>query len=256
MLDVHPTIQGAAVTATGLSRRFGDNSVLRDLDLAIAPGEFVSVVGQSGCGRSTLLRLIAGFDTPDAGEVRIDGQRPDQVWDVLSLMFQEPRLLPWASVLDNVTVGLGEGWSDPARDSQARQASDAVQLGANAGGWPARLSGGQRSRVALARALVSQPRLMALDEPLGALDALTRIIIQGLILQVKREVGFTALLVTRDVAEAVALSDRVIVLDGGCIAHEVRIPLGHPGREPRPIPPSSEPRSSTRSSELSSAETE
>jgi sulfonate transport system ATP-binding protein len=228
MLDTLPSVQGAAVTVTGLSRRFGENSVLRDLDLAIAPGEFVSVVGQSGCGKSTLLRLIAGLDAADSGEVRIDGQRPEEARDVLRLMFQEPRLLPWASVLDNVVVGLGEGRPEPARELRARQALEAVQLGGKAGEWPARLSGGQRSRVALARALVSRPRLMALDEPLGALDALTRIVMQDLILKVRREVGFTALLVTHDVAEAVALSDRVIVLDGGRVAQEVRIPLSHP----------------------------
>jgi sulfonate transport system ATP-binding protein len=225
MLDSPPAGLGAAVTVRGLERRFGANAVLRGLDLAIAPGEFVSIVGKSGCGKSTLLRLIAGLDAPDGGEVRIDGRTPREARDVVRLMFQEPRLLPWASVLDNVRVGLGEG---VAQEDALVAALDEVQLGEKAGEWPARLSGGQRSRVALARALVSRPRLMALDEPLGALDALTRLVMQDLILRMRRDHAFTALLVTHDVAEAVALSDRVVVLDAGRIVREVRLPLPHP----------------------------
>ena len=191
-------------------------------------GEFVSIVGKSGCGKSTLLRLIAGLDRVTDGRIGIDGAAPAQSAGVLRIMFQEPRLLPWASVLDNVKVGQADARDSAAVDAAARRALVAVQLSEKADEWPAALSGGQKQRVALARALVSRPRLLLLDEPLGALDALTRLVMQRLILEVKHEERFTALLVTHDVAEAVALSDRVIVLDGGRIAEDVRIDIPHP----------------------------
>jgi sulfonate transport system ATP-binding protein len=226
MLDNSTT--GATVRLSGVEKTFGTNTVLSRLDLTIRAGEFLSIVGKSGCGKSTLLRLLTGLDQPTQGEVTVAGHAPADQRGEVRLMFQEPRLLPWASVIDNVAVGLPEGGTPASRHAQAEAALAEVQLPGKAEDWPASLSGGQRQRVALARALVSRPRLLALDEPLGALDALTRLVMQDLILQVKRDDGFTAVLVTHDVAEAVALSDRVIVLDAGRVAKEVVIDLPHP----------------------------
>ena len=209
--------QGARVTLQALSKRYGERTVLDDIDLAIAPGEFVAVVGRSGCGKSTLLRLIAGLEPADAGAVEVEAGG-----GATRLMFQEARLLPWKSVLDNVALGLRDG-AAPARETLAT-----VGLAARARDWPAVLSGGQRQRVALARALVHAPRLLLLDEPLGALDALTRIEMQRLIETLWLRQGFTAVLVTHDVQEALALADRVLVVEGGRIAHDLPVALPRP----------------------------
>ena len=207
-----------AVRLRGVEKRFGAASVLAGLDLEIAAGDFVAVVGRSGSGKSTLLRLILGLEPPSAGEVHAPPVHETR------LMFQEPRLLPWARVLPNVEVGLG-GASDADR---ARAALGEVGLSDRAEAWPETLSGGQRQRVALARALVSRPRLLALDEPLGALDALTRLEMQGLLERVWREQAFTALLVTHDVGEAVALADRVLVLQDGRVTLDLHVNLPRP----------------------------
>jgi sulfonate transport system ATP-binding protein len=216
--------RGAALSLDGAGKRFGAREVLHDISLRVAPGEFVALVGRSGCGKSTLLRLVAGLEALDGGQIRIDGEVPDAASDVARLMFQDARLLPWLRVLDNVALGL------PGRDARerARQALAQVGLADRAGDWPAVLSGGQRQRVALARALVHRPRLLLLDEPLGALDALTRIEMQGLIEALWRQHGFTALLVTHDVSEAVALADRVLLVEDRSIALDERVPLARP----------------------------
>ncbi|MDQ7775085.1 MAG: ABC transporter ATP-binding protein [Paracoccus aminovorans] len=210
---------GAEVQLRGLGRSFEGQRVLANVDLTVRPGEFLSIVGKSGCGKSTLLRLIAGLDQPTAGSVSVAGRPPRLGGERARIMFQEPRLLPWASVADNVALGLRQGRDDHA----VAEALASVQLSDKAGVWPAQLSGGQRQRVALARALVSHPGLLLLDEPLGALDALTRLTMQNLIRDMHDRAGFTAILVTHDVAEAVALSDRVIVLGQGGILGETRI---------------------------------
>lgn len=210
---------GSPVRVSNVTHGFGAEPVLRHLNLTVQPGEFLSIVGKSGCGKSTLLRLIAGLDRPNSGEVALGALPAHRATDRLRIMFQEPRLLPWASVAKNVTVGLRQG-PDPAAVAEALTL---VQLADKAELWPAQLSGGQRQRVALARALVSHPGLLLLDEPLGALDALTRLTMQNLIRDMHARAGFTAVLVTHDVAEAVALSDRVIVLGRGGILHETRI---------------------------------
>ena len=145
-------------------------------------------------------------------------------------MFQEPRLLPWARVLGNVEVGLGKERKQPDAKARANQALNEVGLSDKLGSWPAALSGGQKQRVALARALVSKPRMLAFDEPLGALDALTRISMQQLLERVWKEEGFTAVLVTHDVAEAVALADRVLIIEDGKIARDRNIDLPRPRR--------------------------
>ncbi|MBK3398771.1 MULTISPECIES: ATP-binding cassette domain-containing protein [Methylobacterium] len=225
---------GLGLTLRGLSKSFdGGKPVIDGLDLHIPAGQFVAVVGRSGCGKSTLLRLILGLEAPSAGRVAVEGEgtpRPDAP---RRIMFQEPRLLPWASVLDNVAVGL-RGGTAAERRARAASALTEVGLAEKAEQWPATLSGGQRQRVALARALVSRPGMLALDEPLGALDALTRIDMQAMIERIWRAQGFTALLVTHDVAEAVALADRILVVESGRIALDVAVPVPRPRRRGDP----------------------
>ena len=219
---------GVALTLRGLAKSFGDKRVLSGLDLHVPAGQFLSIVGRSGCGKSTLLRLIAGLDTADRGALGFDGGGASSPADVARVMFQEPRLLPWASVLSNVEVGLGALRSAPDARARALEALDAVGLADRAEEWPAALSGGQKQRVALARALVSRPRLLALDEPLGALDALTRIEMQALLEKVWRREGFTVVLVTHDVSEALALGDRIILLERGLVSLDQPIGLARP----------------------------
>jgi sulfonate transport system ATP-binding protein len=217
--------RGLPLTIRGLRKSFGDNEVLRGIDLHIPAGQFVAIVGRSGCGKSTLLRLIAGLETIDAGTVGFGEEtRPEDV----RVMFQEPRLLPWARVLSNVEVGLGRDRASSDAQIRAQRALTEVGLDDKRGQWPAVLSGGQKQRVALARALVSHPRVLAFDEPLGALDALTRISMQRLLERVWRDQAFTAILVTHDVSEAVALADRVLVIENGRIAHDIDVDIPRP----------------------------
>lgn len=222
-------VSGAFVHLQGVTKQFGDHSVLHGVDLAIEPGQFVAIVGRSGCGKSTLLRLIAGLDTLSGGSLAVDDAATG--WrDAVRLMFQEPRLLPWQRVLANVAVGLTHAPDRLARRAHAEAALREVGLAGRESAWPSVLSGGQKQRVALARALVSRPRLLLLDEPLGALDALTRIEMQDLIERVWQEKGFTAIVVTHDVAEAVTLADRVLLLENGAVALDVTVDLPRPRR--------------------------
>ncbi len=216
-----------AVSLRAVGKSFGGHRVLHGIDLDIPAGQFVAIVGRSGCGKSTLLRLLAGLETPDEGHIAIghDQGRPGRH---VRLMFQEPRLLPWSRVVANVAVGLPDTRDRDARRRLAMEALGHVGLASRADDWPSVLSGGQKQRVALARALVSRPRLLALDEPLGALDALTRIEMQELILRVWRNQGFTAVLVTHDVSEAIALADRILVLEDGAIAEDFSVGLRRP----------------------------
>jgi sulfonate transport system ATP-binding protein len=218
----------SGIVMEGLEKRFGNTPVLRGIDLEVPAGQFLAVVGKSGCGKSTLLRLLSGLDEPTGGSFRFVGPDGAPVPPNARIVFQEPRLLPWASVEQNVTVGLGPGVGKADASARATTALAEVQLEEKAGEWPARLSGGQRQRVALARALVSRPSFLALDEPLGALDALTRITMQALVERVWREQGFTALFVTHDVSEAVTLADRVVVLDQGRIALDLLVKHDRP----------------------------
>jgi len=219
-----PRAEGLAVEVRGVAKAYGKRRVLEAIDLRIAPGEFVAIVGRSGCGKSTLLRLVAALEHADTGEVALDGAALAQHREDVRIMFQDARLLPWKRVVDNIALGL------PGPDGQrrAREALAQVGLAERADDWPAVLSGGQRQRVALARALVHRPRLLLLDEPLGALDALTRIEMQQLIESLWRTHGFTALLVTHDVSEAVALADRVVLIEDHGIALDERVALGRP----------------------------
>jgi sulfonate transport system ATP-binding protein len=216
---------GTLLTLRGLTKRYAGRTVLDNVDLTIKPGEFVAIVGRSGCGKSTLLRAIAGLETPDSGLVRIGagGEQPE-----MRMMFQDPRLLPWKTVLQNVALGLSNG------KERARAALDSVGLAARADDWPAVLSGGQRQRVALARALVHEPQLLLLDEPLGALDALTRIEMQELIEALWTRRGFTAVLVTHDVHEAVVLADRILLIEDGRLGMDLDVGLHRPRKRGSP----------------------
>lgn len=215
--------RGVDLRIVELSKFFGSKQVLQDLNLDIKPGEFVAIVGRSGCGKSTLLRLVSGLERPTEGGILVDGEPVKQLNTAVRMMFQDARLLLWKRVLQNVGLGLRGNWKP-----RAHLALEQVGLGDRAHEWIAVLSGGQRQRVALARALVSEPRLLLLDEPLGALDALTRIEMQRLIESIWQEQQFTTLLITHDVEEAVTLGDRVVLLEAGQVALDLEIPLSRP----------------------------
>lgn len=215
--------KGTQLSILDLTKAFGKQTVLNSLNLEVAPGEFIAIVGRSGCGKSTLLRLVSGLDKPSSGGILLDGEPLRKLGDSIRVMFQDSRLLPWKSVIDNVGLGLHDDWQ-----KKALWALEKVGLKDRAKEWPSVLSGGQRQRVALARALVNQPRLLLLDEPLGALDALTRLEMQQLIDNLWLERGFTAFLVTHDVEEAVTLADRIVVIEEGRIALDLHVNLSRP----------------------------
>ncbi len=194
----------SGVRIRGLTRRFGGRAVLDRLDLDLAPGSFTALVGRSGSGKTTLLRTLAGLDPTPEGAV-VDVPRPTAV------VFQEPRLLPWAPVWENVALGLSR------QDARARAEAALAEVGLSrhATAWPLTLSGGEAQRVALARALVRAPKLLLLDEPFAALDALTRIRMHALVLEMWRTHGPAVLIVTHDVDEAIMLADRVLLLEPG-----------------------------------------
>jgi len=214
---------GIPLALEDVGKSFAAREVLKGIDLQIPAGQFVAVVGRSGCGKSTLLRLLAGLDQPSRGAIDSAGERLADNRDEVRLMFQDARLLPWKRVIDNVGLGLVGDWRP-----RADQALAEVGLAERANEWPAALSGGQKQRVALARALIHQPRLLLLDEPLGALDALTRIEMQQLIERLWLQHGFTVLLVTHDVSEAVAVADRVILIEDGAIGLDLAVDLPRP----------------------------
>jgi sulfonate transport system ATP-binding protein len=205
-------MSGADVTFRGVSKAFGERPVLDGIDLDVAAGAFVSIIGPSGVGKSTLLRLAAGLESPSSGriELRSRGRRPD-----VRMMFQEDRLLPWRTVLRNVTLGLN------GRDNDSRAMLGAVGLRGREDEFPVVLSGGQRQRVALARALIHEPDVLLLDEPFGALDAITRAAMQLLLEQLLVARPRTVILVTHDVEEALLLSDRVLLMRDGGIARDL-----------------------------------
>jgi sulfonate transport system ATP-binding protein len=205
-----------AIRVRNFTRRFGQTEILRDLDLDIAPGEFVALLGRSGSGKTTLLRTLAGLD-PTEGQVV-------ETPPAKAIVFQDARLLPWKRVWRNVALGL----SGPDVRARAEAALTEVQLGRRLDVWPATLSGGEAQRVSLARALVREPGLLLLDEPFAAVDALTRLRMHELVLALWRKHTPAVLLVTHDVDEAITLADRVLVLDEGRVAAEERITLPRP----------------------------
>lgn len=223
-------LQEAALSLHNIEMRFGAKAVLKGINLHVDPGQFLAVVGKSGSGKSTMLRLIAGLDAPTNGQILMDG-KPLRGLNLRSrTMFQDARLLPWQRILNNVAIGLqGRHWESTARDALAK-----VGLSDRASEYPSVLSGGERQRVALARALVTRPALLLLDEPLGALDALTRIEMQRLLESIWIENRFTAVLITHDVEEAISLADRVVLIENGQIALSADVDLPRP--RPRTSP--------------------
>ncbi|MET7698600.1 ABC transporter ATP-binding protein [Streptomyces sp. NPDC005485] len=200
-------------------RQFGDRVVLDHLDLTIADEELVILLGPSGCGKSTLLRLLAGLDRPDGGRVEVPARR--------AIVFQADRLLPWQRVLRNVTLGLhGSDAEQRARDVLAE-----VGLSGREKAWPKELSGGEAQRVSLARALVSEPELVLLDEPFAALDAITRLRMHDLVRALRTKHQAAMLLVTHDVDEAIALADRIVVMSSGRIGSSHEVDLSAADRE-------------------------
>ncbi|MGJ4945611.1 ABC transporter ATP-binding protein [Bradyrhizobium sp. HKCCYLS1011] len=207
---------GAAIDIERVSHAFDIDGakleVLDDVSLIVQPGEFVALLGPSGCGKSTLLRLVAGLEAPRSGvlredDVRIKGPHPSRV-----VVFQDPTLFPWRSVWDNVALGLEAQGILKAQRPRVDAALELVGLSAFRYAYPHQLSGGMAQRVALARALVNDPKVLVLDEPLGKLDSLTRIAMQAELVSLWQRKGFTTLLVTHDVEEALVLANRVVVL--------------------------------------------
>jgi sulfonate transport system ATP-binding protein len=213
---------GVVARVRGLHRSFGDRTVLDGVDLDIEQGEFVALLGRSGSGKSTLLRVLAGLDSAHDGDLSVNGE--------VAVAFQEPRLVPWKRVHANIALGL----DGPDPQARTLAALEEVGLTGRRDAWPLTLSGGEAQRASLARALVREPDLLLLDEPFSALDALTRITIHRLVLDLwsRHEPGI--LLVTHDVDEALLLADRVLVLDEGRIAHESRVELPRPRRTDHP----------------------
>jgi sulfonate transport system ATP-binding protein len=213
-----------------LSKTYADGThALADVTLEVRESEIVSLVGGSGCGKTTLLRLIAGLDRPSAGAILLDGERLFEPHPAVGIVFQEPRLLPWLTVADNVGFGL-DGLSAPERRHRVTHALTRVGLIDHAGRWPRELSGGQQQRVAIARAFVTEPKLLLLDEPFSALDAFTRASLHEHLLALWEESRPTVLLVTHDVQEAVTLADRAVVMQPkpGRIFDEQRLGLARP----------------------------
>jgi sulfonate transport system ATP-binding protein len=222
--DTRRSVGDTVAEVRGHHRSFGDTHVLRGADLTVRRGEFVALLGRSGSGKSTLLRSLAGLDPSPQDEVSVTGRT--------SVSFQEPRLLPWRTVEQNVELALLNTVRDGSRPEKVRAALAEVSLTEKAGVWPGSLSGGQAQRVSLARALVSEPDLLLLDEPFSALDALTRIEMHALVTQLWERHQPAILLVTHDVDEAIALADRVLVLDGGRMAREWQVSVRRTSRSP------------------------
>lgn len=212
--------------------------VLREVALEIAPGEIVALIGASGSGKSTLLRQVGGLDRPDSGQVLIDGTPLEGVDQRCAIAFQEPRLLPWRTIAHNVELGLPHGTPRAIRRERVAELLELVQLSHAADLRPRQISGGMAQRASLARALARNPGVLLLDEPFGALDALTRLTMQDLLLDIHTAEAATILFVTHDVEEALYLADRVVLLgvepgypsDSGAVIRSV---ISVPGRRPR-----------------------
>jgi NitT/TauT family transport system ATP-binding protein len=227
-----PAITIPMIELAGVSKKFGNGSpVLSPLDLEIQKGEFVTLLGPSGCGKSTLLKLIAGLTAPTSGTIRVDGLTPKNAREVLAFIFQDPTLLPWRNVLQNVCLGLE--LEDVARDRRLKKAGELlelVRLEHVSKAYPRELSGGMKMRVSIARALATNPRVLLMDEPFAALDEMSRDRFNEEILRLRHEQEWTGVFVTHSVAEAVFLSTRIIVLapNPGRIHAMFHVELGYP----------------------------
>lgn len=218
----------ALLELTIRNKQFGDRAVLRDVSLRLHTGEIVSLVGASGCGKSTLLRLIAGLDRQYEGAIHLNGQKLHGVTQEIGLIFQEPRLLPWLTVADNVGFKRINAATPARQDPQVQQLLREVGLADAIDFLPKQLSGGMAQRAAIARGLFNRPRILLLDEPFSAVDAFTRMRLQDLLLSLAREHGLTVLLVTHDIDEAAYLSDRVLTMGQGDILADTAIDLPRP----------------------------
>lgn len=210
-------INNSMITIKNVNKTYNNLTALHDVSLDIKQGEFIALVGMSGGGKSTLLRLIAGLEQPTNGSVQINSTDSKSL---IRVMFQEDRLLPWMSVLDNLSFGS----KDKNTKAHAKELLDLVELSDYADHFPNQLSGGQKQRVALARALMSHPKILLLDEPLGALDALTRRKMQDLILDICQKQNLTTILVTHDVEEAARMADRIVVMKDSTNSYEETCP--------------------------------
>lgn len=228
------TSTAVPVRLRGVGKSWADHVVLRDVDLELDAGQVVAILGASGSGKSTLLRLVAGLDHATAGSVTVDGRPVQGIEARCAVMFQEPRLLPWRTLARNVAYGLPRGTGRAEAAAEVLGLLDVVGLADFAGHRPRQVSGGMAQRAALARALARHPGVLLLDEPLAALDALTRLRMQDLVDSVQRRVGTTVLIVTHDVDEALRLADRVVLLGaepgrpGATIVHTVQVPGDRP----------------------------
>jgi ABC-type nitrate/sulfonate/bicarbonate transport system ATPase subunit len=234
-MSVVETTRRGEVTVRDLSKSFRLNGqplqVLRDLCIDVAGGEALAIVGPSGCGKTTLLRVLAGLEQPDRGQVLIDGTPVTGVGSERAIIFQEPRLLPWLTVLDNVAFGLAvRGVTKQDAAARARHYIRLVGLADFEAAYPRQLSGGMAQRVGIARALTVQPEILLLDEPLGALDAMTKLTMQEELARIWREERVTMILVTHDLEEAIYLADRVLVLPkaGAGVPKVVEVGLKRP----------------------------
>lgn len=221
------------IRAEGIGKRFGQLQVLKGISLAVRAGEILALLGASGCGKSTLLNILSGLLTPDEGEIVIHGQSAARFdhWEKVAYLFQEDRLLPWRSVQQNVNFGLEN--TPLSRAERAEKVDDALRLvGLHdfRHSWPHQLSGGMRSRVALARSLVVEPEILLMDEPFSKLDPQTRGVMHNELLRIQQLKGVTVVMVTHDVEEAVVLADRVVLLkpNPGRIHKIIAMSLPHP----------------------------
>jgi NitT/TauT family transport system ATP-binding protein len=233
-LGYKESVGGLGVSFEGISHSFGDVQVLDDVTLDVAPGEIVTIIGPSGCGKSTLLNLIGGLFRPDTGQMRIAGAEvvgPDRHGRI-SYMFARDNLMPWRTALDNVALGLEiRGVRD--RKKLAKRMLERLGLGGFEHAYPSQLSHGMRQRVAIARTLITSPQLVLMDEPFGALDAQTKILVEEEFLALWQELGVTVLFVTHDLSEAVLLGDRIVVMS----ARPARIKAIYDVHLPRPRDP-------------------
>lgn len=212
------------------SQAGGDLEVLSDINLSIKPGEFVSIVGASGCGKSTLIRMIAGLERPTSGKIEVDDKKVEKTSIDVGLIFQESRLFPWLTVEQNIAFGIHKRLAEKEKKELVQQYIDLVELSGFEKAKPNQLSGGMQQRVSIARTLINKPKVLLLDEPFGALDALTRINMQNEILKIWKKEKTTMILITHDIDESIFLSDRVVIMSNqpGVVSLEIPIPLKKP----------------------------
>jgi NitT/TauT family transport system ATP-binding protein len=224
--------QTAIVELKDVDKRYGDGPLILDkISFSAARGEFVTLIGPSGCGKSTILKLISGLNPITSGRIVVDGLEPSKAVEKLAFVFQEPTLLPWLDVIRNVEVPLRLHHTDPSTRSElAKRSLELVRLSDRAHYYPRQLSGGQKMRVSIARALSVSPRILLLDEPFGALDEMTRDHLNEELLAIRQQLAWTAFFVTHSVAEAVFLSSRILVLSAnpGRLHSELRVDLPYP----------------------------